>query len=231
MNRYLIAPSILTADFGRLKDQVQEADTSGPLIWHLDVMDGHFVPPISFGTEIIKTVAKATDNLIEIHAMVAHPTEHFDAFTEAGASRLIFHYEAAMEAPHLGGPGLGETVLRARETGSEVGIAINPGTRIDEIEELLPEIQQVTVMLIRPGWGGQQMNPKLLDKVRQLQEIRTRLNLSLNIEVDGGIKPNNAKLCIDAGANILVAGSAIFNQDSTPQQNLAEIKKSSPNLE
>ena len=224
MNNCLIAPSILTADFGRLADQIEAADESGPLIWHLDVMDGHFVPPLSFGTEIIKAVSEMTDNLVEVHAMVAHPTEHFDDFVKAGASRLIFHYEAAMEAPNLGGPGLGETVLRARETGSEVGIAISPSTSVTEIEELLPEIQQVTVMLIRPGWGGQQMNPALLDKVTELRELSTKLNLSLNIEVDGGVKPDNAKLCIDAGANILVAGSAVFNHDSTPQENLEKIK-------
>ena len=225
MNNCLIAPSILTADFGRLADQIEAADESGPLIWHLDVMDGHFVPPLSFGTEIIKAVSEMTDNLVEVHAMVAHPTEHFDDFVKAGASRLIFHYEAAMEAPNLGGPGLGETVLRARETGSEVGIAISPSTSVTEIEELLPEIQQVTVMLIRPGWGGQQMNLALLDKVTELRELSTKLNLSLNIEVDGGVKPDNAKLCIDAGANILVAGSAVFNHDSTPQENIEKIKK------
>ena len=225
MNNCLIAPSILTADFGRLADQIEAADESGPLIWHLDVMDGHFVPPLSFGTEIIKAVSEMSDNLVEVHAMVAHPTEHFDDFVKAGASRLIFHYEAAMEATNLGGPGLGETVLRARETGSEIGIAISPGTSVTEIEELLPEIQQVTVMLIRPGWGGQQMNPALLDKVTELRELSTKLNLSLNIEVDGGVKPDNAKLCIDAGANILVAGSAVFNHDSTPQENIEKIKK------
>ena len=225
MNNCLIAPSILTADFGRLADQIKAADESGPLIWHLDVMDGHFVPPLSFGTEIIKAVSEMTDNLVEVHAMVAHPTEHFDDFVKAGASRLIFHYEAAMQAPNLGGPGLGETVRRARETASEVGIAISPGTSVTEIEELLPEIQQVTVMLIRPGWGGQQMNPTLLDKVTELRELSTKLNLSLNIEVDGGVKPDNAKLCIDAGANILVAGSAVFNHDSTPQENIEKIKK------
>lgn len=226
MSKYLIAPSILTADFGKITDEVQAADAVGPLIWHLDVMDGHFVPPFSFGTQIIKAVADATDNLVEVHAMIAHPTEHFDTFIESGASRIIFHYEAAMEAPKLGGPGLGETVLRAKEAGNEVGIAINPGTSITEIEELLPEIDQVTVMLIRPGWGGQQMNPDLLEKVTRLREISDKSNLSLNIEVDGGVKSHNAKLCIDAGANILVVGSAVFNAESTPQESLTEIRNS-----
>ena len=226
MNSCLIAPSILTADFGQLHEQIQAADAGGADLWHLDVMDGHFVPPLSFSGEVIKAVSEATRNLVEVHAMVAHPSEHFETFIQNGASRVIFHYEAAMKAPDLGGPGLGETVMLLRDMGAEVGIALNPETQVDEISDLLPEIQQVTIMLIRPGWGGQQMNTNLLAKVREIRELITKQSLNLHVEVDGGVKPHNASSCREAGADIIVAGSSVFNSDGTPQQSLKILRHS-----
>ena len=131
-----------------------------------------------------------------------------------------------MKAPDLGGPGLGDTVVLLRDMGAEVGIALNPETQVDEISDLLPEIQQVTIMLIRPGWGGQQMNTNLLAKVREIRELITKQSLNLHVEVDGGVKPHNASFCREAGADIIVAGSSVFNSEGTPQQNLKILKHS-----
>lgn len=211
--RAKIAPSILTADFGRLAEQVQAAEDGGIDLWHLDVMDGHFVPPLSFGKEVVAAVAAASDGrFIEAHMMVAKPAEQFADLAEAGAQRLIFHYEAtgSVEASR-------EHIQMCRDLGRQAGIAINPETPVEAIAPLLRDLDEVTVMLIRPGWGGQQMQPALLDKVSDLAARITAEGILLEIEVDGGVKAHNAAQCASAGATILVAGSAIFNPNETPQ--------------
>ena len=131
-----------------------------------------------------------------------------------------------MKAPDLGGPGLGETVVLLRDMGAEVGIALSPETQIHEISDLLPEIQQVTIMLIRPGWGGQQMNTSLLTKVSEIRELIAKQSINLHVEVDGGVKPHNISSCREAGADIVVAGSSVFNSEGTPEQNLKILKQS-----
>lgn len=218
--RILIAPSILTADFGHLGDQVRAADDGGADLWHLDVMDGHFVPPLSFGKEVVAAVRAATDRLIEAHMMVAKPLEQFEDLAQAGAQRLIFHYEAVdhdEQAARL-------HVARIRELGCQAGIAINPETPAEALFPLLGAIDEALVMLIRPGWGGQSMRPELLDKVRVLQERISSEGLGLPVEVDGGVKAHNAGECAAAGATILVAGSAVFNPDQTPQEALEAMR-------
>ncbi|MQC82605.1 MAG: ribulose-phosphate 3-epimerase [Chloroflexi bacterium] len=217
MTRPKIAPSILTADFGHLADQVRAAEAGGVDLWHLDVMDGHFVPPLSFGKEVIAAVAAASDGrLIEAHMMVERPAEQFADLANAGAQRLIFHYEAAgsVEAAR-------ELILACRDLGCQAGIAINPETPVEAITPLLRDLDEVTVMLIRPGWGGQEMRPELLDKVRDLSGRIAAEGITLEIEVDGGVKTHNAASCASAGATILVAGSAIFNAQQTPQETAA----------
>lgn len=219
MGRPRIAPSILTADFGRLAEQVRAAEEGGIDLWHLDVMDGHFVPPLSFGKEVVAAVAAATGGcFIEAHMMVARPADHFADLAQAGAQRLIFHYEAAgsVEASR-------EHIRACRNLGRQAGIAINPETPVEAIAPLLRDLDEVTVMLIRPGWGGQQMMPELLDKVRDLSARIAAEGISLEIEVDGGVKSHNAAQCAAAGAAILVAGSAIFNPQQTPQEAAAEL--------
>ena len=219
MSRPLIAPSILTADFGRLAEQIRAAEEGGIDLWHLDVMDGHFVPPISFGKEVIAAVAAATDGrFIEAHMMVAKPAEQFADLANAGAQRLIFHYEAAgsVEASR-------EHIQMCRDLRRQAGIAINPETPVEAIAPLLHDLDEVTVMLIRPGWGGQQMRPELLDKESDLAARIRAEGITLEIEVDGGVKAHNAAQCSAAGATILVAGSAIFNPDETPQQAAASL--------
>jgi ribulose-phosphate 3-epimerase len=218
-SRPLIAPSILTADFGRLAEQVRAAEEGGVDLWHLDVMDGHFVPPLSFGKEVIAAVAAASDGrFVEAHMMVAKPAEQFADLAHAGAQRLIFHYEAAggVEASR-------EHIQMCRDLGRQAGIAINPETPVEAIAPLLRDLDEVTVMLIRPGWGGQEMQPALLDKVRDLSARIAAEGITLEIEVDGGVKTHNAAVCASAGATILVAGSAIFNAQQTPQEAAAAI--------
>ena len=213
-----IAPSILTADFGNLAQQIRDADEGGAGLWHLDVMDGHFVPPLSFGKEVIAAVRAATPRFIEAHLMVERPGDQFADMAQAGAQRLVFHYEAAgsLDAARA-------LAMQARNLGCEAGIAINPETPVEVLYPLLDTLDEVIVMLIRLGWGGQLANLDLLDKVRALRAHLTAEGRAMAINVDGGVKTTNARICAEAGASILVAGSAVFNASQTPQQALAEL--------
>ncbi len=219
MPRVLIAPSVLTADFGRLAEQIRAAEAGGADLWHLDVMDGHFVPPISFGREVVAAVRAASTLFIEAHLMVAKPAEQFADMAAAGAQRLVFHYEAVRDLDAAR-----EHIGAARALGCEAGIAINPETPAEALFPLLDALDEVIVMLIRPGWGGQQMQPALLDKVRTLRARADASGLTLGIEVDGGVKPHNASMCVEAGATLLVAGSAVFNHAQTPGEALAGLR-------
>ncbi len=213
-----IAPSILTADFGNLAQQVRDADAGGAGLWHLDVMDGHFVPPLSFGKEVIAAVRAATPRFIEAHLMVERPGEQFADMAQAGAQRLVFHYEAAGSAEAARA-----LAQQAHDLGCEAGIAINPETPVEALYPLLDTLDEVLVMLIRPGWGGQQANLDLLDKVRALRAHLTAEGRAMAINLDGGVKPTNARACAEAGASILVAGSAVFNATQTPRQAIADL--------
>jgi ribulose-phosphate 3-epimerase len=212
----LIAPSILTADFGRLAEQVRAAEAGGCDLFHLDVMDGHFVAQLSFGPSVVEAVRGATGLPIEVHMMVERPHEHFQSFAEAGAQRLIFHYEAHGEPP--------AHIEAVHTLGCEAGIAINPETPAGAIEDCLPDLDEVVVMLIKPGRGGQEMMPEHLDKVRALRTRLEALGRDIPIEVDGGVKAHNAAACVLAGADILVAGSAVYNKDETPQYAMAALR-------
>lgn len=238
-----IAPSILTADFGRLAEQIRAAEEGGADLWHLDVMDGHFVPPISFGKEVIAAVRAASSMFIEVHMMVARPSEQFEDMATAGGQRLVFHYEAVQALAATGGTTDGATgaaagvedaaatlalasecIEQVRALGCEAGIAINPETPAEALFPLLDRIDEAVVMLIRPGWGGQQMRPDLLEKVHTLHARIAAEGLTLPIEVDGGVKATNAAQCTAAGATILVAGSAVYNAAQTPQEAIAELR-------
>ncbi|MDA1002161.1 MAG: ribulose-phosphate 3-epimerase [Chloroflexi bacterium] len=216
-----IAPSILTADFGRLTQQVRAAERGGADLLHLDVMDGHFVPRITFGDPLIAAVRGATSLPIEVHMMVESPGEYFESFAEAGADRFIFHFEAVTgvsEADAL--------ISRGHRLGKQVGIAINPATPPWAVFPLLDRIDELVVMLIEPGWGGQPMQADLLSKVGLL-EARSRTDglTELPIEVDGGVKPENAAACVRAGASVLVAGSAVYNDQETPRQAISRLRR------
>ena len=214
--RTRIAPSILTADFGLLAEQVRAATDGGCDLFHLDVMDGHFVPQLSFGPSIIEAVRRATDLPLEVHMMVERPGEHFESFARAGAQRVVFHYEAQGDPSAL--------IAKAHALGCEAGVAINPETAPEALDPYLATLDEVVVMLIKPGRGGQEMMPEHLEKVRRLRARVAALGRDLAIEVDGGVKARNARECVAAGANILVAGSAVYNDRETPQQALAALR-------
>ncbi len=219
----LIAPSILTADFGHLEDAARAAEAGGADLWHLDVMDGHFVPAITFGPSVVKVFRRASTLPIEVHLMVANPEAQLGPFADAGAMRLIPHYEATSDARAL--------IQTIRALGCERGLAISPRTPASAIEGLLADLEQVTVMLIEPGKGGQPMMPELLDKVRELRARIAAAGLGTRIEVDGGVKAHNIGACVLAGSDIAVAGSAVFNEAQTPTEAIAELRAALGSIE
>ena len=197
-----IAPSILAADFARLGDQVAEAERAGADRIHIDVMDGHFVPNISMGAPIVASLRRVTRLPLETHLMISDPDYFIHEFIEAGSDSFLVHWE--------GNFNLHRTVQSIRNLGKHVGVAINPATPPAVLEEILPDIEQVLVMTVDPGFGHQQFLHTTLPKITRVREMIDRLNPGCDLEVDGGIDPVTARLTVDAGANILVAGSSVF---------------------
>lgn len=216
MRPLLIAPSILTADFGRLEEAARAGEAAGVDLWHLDVMDGHFVSAITFGTSVVEVFRRASTLPIEVHLMVSNPEDQLGPFALAGAQRLIFHHEAAPDPRPL--------LEATRGLGCERAIAISPGTPVSALEPWLGELDQITVMLIEPGRGGQLMMPELLEKVRELRAFIDAAGLATRIEVDGGVKAHNIASCAAAGADIAVAGSAVFNGTQSPTEAVAALR-------
>jgi ribulose-phosphate 3-epimerase len=198
----IVAPSVLSADFGRLAEQVKEAERGGAGVVHVDVMDGHFVPNITVGPLIVAAVRRATELPIDVHLMIEHADRYLDAFADAGASWISLHVEAL---PHLE-----RAVAHLRERGVRPGVALNPSTPIGSLEEILPELGYVLVMSVNPGFGGQRFLPASLEKIRRLRQQVVARDLAVAIEVDGGVDAANARALVEAGAEVLVAGSAVF---------------------
>ena len=204
----ILAPSILSADFGRLADQIAGAERGGAGVIHVDVMDGRFVPNITVGPLVVKAVRRATVLPVDVHLMIEEADRYLDAFVDAGASWISVHVEAM---PHLQ-----RAVARLRERRVRAGVALNPATPLSTLDEVLPELDYVLVMSVNPGFGGQAFLPSIFEKLRRLRgEVRER-RLSTQIEVDGGVDAGNARVVVDAGADILVAGSAVFG-DGDPE--------------
>jgi ribulose-phosphate 3-epimerase len=197
-----IAPSILAADFARLGEQVDEAERAGADRIHIDVMDGHFVPNISMGAPIVASLRHVTRLPLETHLMISDPDLFIEEFIQAGSDSFLVHWE--------GNNNLHRTVQSIRTHGKSVGVAINPATPTTVLEEILPEIDQVLVMTVDPGFGHQKFLYTTLRKIRAIRQMIDRFNPGCDLEVDGGIDPETARLAVDAGANVLVAGSAIF---------------------
>ncbi|MGH7551217.1 MAG: ribulose-phosphate 3-epimerase [Gemmatimonadota bacterium] len=200
----LIAPSVLAADFGRLEDEVAAVVEGGADWVHVDVMDGHFVPNLTFGAEMIRTVRRVTDRPIDVHLMVEKPEQFFEEYVEAGASHLTFHVEATRH--------LHRHLQRIRELGGKAGVALNPGTPLTLVDEVWEGIDILLVMSVNPGWAGQTFLPSALEKLRA---ARTRIeelapDSRPHLEVDGGIEAANAGAVVTAGADVLVSGSGVF---------------------
>ena len=217
MSNVKIAPSFLTADMGQLAGAVRAVEAAGADYLHLDVMDGHFVPPITFGTLVIEAIRRLTSLPLDVHLMVEQPERHLEAFARAGSDILSVHIEAAPQA---------ETVLKQiRALDCRAGICLNPDTPLSAIEEALAEADQVVVMAVNPGWGGQPFIPGTLPKVQRLRAMLDERGLSPDIEIDGGVKAGNIGSCALAGATVLVAGSAIFNGEASAGDNMRGLRQ------
>src|SRR5215475_9406799 len=197
-----IAPSILAADFARLGEQVAEAERSGADRIHVDVMDGHFVPNISFGAVVVEALRPVTRLPLEVHLMITHPDAFFDEFTAAGADSFLVHWE--------GNNNLHRTIHRAKELKKRVGVVINPATPATVLEEVLQDIDLVLVMTVNPGFGHQHFIETTLPKIRRVREVIERVKPGVELELDGGIDATTAPLGVAAGANVLVAGTSVF---------------------
>lgn len=197
-----IAPSILSADFANLGGDVKRVDDSGAEYIHIDVMDGSFVPDITVGSGVVKCLRKVTDKVFDVHLMVNHPENQIDAFAAAGADIITFHIEAAAHAHR--------TIQAIHALGKKAGVSLNPSTPLSSIEELINDVDLILIMTVNPGYGGQKFIPSMIDKIKRLRKMIGEKKSHAEIEIDGGIKPDTAKLVIDAGADVLVAGSYIY---------------------
>lgn len=211
-----IAPSILTADFGRLAEQIREADRAGVDLIHLDVMDGTFVPNISFGPSLVAAVRRVTALELDVHLMVDQPERYIAAFAEAGADYISVHVEATRH-PH-------RAVQLISEHGKKAGLALNPGTPLSAVEPMLGMLEMVLLMSVNPGFGGQTYIPTSTARLQNLRKLRDTLNPDCLLEVDGGVKADNIAMIAEAGADVVVVGSAIYNQNSV-KENLAALYK------
>jgi len=217
INSVKLAPSILSADFARLGEQVREAEAAGADYIHIDVMDGRFVPVISMGTPLVEAVRRVTGLTLDIHLMVVEPERHVGAFMVAGGDIINVHVEAATHLHRL--------VQEVRSGGKRAGVCLNPGTPVDAVRELLPEVDQVMVMSVNPGWSGQRFIEGALGKVRRLRQLIDEGGLRAEIEIDGGVTVQNATRCAAAGANVLVAATAVFNDRASVSENMSSLRE------
>jgi ribulose-phosphate 3-epimerase len=213
-----IVPSILSADFTRLGEQVREAEAGGGQRIQVDVMDGHFVPNITMGPMVVEAVRRCTRLPLEAHLMITNPERYIEDFAQAGADVIIVHQEVCLH--------LHRVIQQIRATGKMAAVALNPSTPIVLLENILSLIDMVLIMTVNPGFGGQDFIPEMLPKIARLRQVITERGLHCDIEVDGGIHEATAPLVVKAGANLLVAGSAVYNRQESVAQAIARLKNS-----
>lgn len=203
--KYVIAPSILSADFTRLGSEIKQTEENGAAFLHFDVMDGMFVPNISFGIPVMKSIRKATGQIMDAHLMVQDPIRYLEAFRDAGADLITVHYEAC--------PDVTKALVKIKDMGLKAGLSINPDTSVEAVREYLEIVDMILVMSVYPGQGGQKFIRESLDRIRDIRRMITETARDIDLQVDGGVTLDNLREIIDAGANIFVAGSAVFGGD------------------
>ena len=218
MKKIQISPSILSADFSQLGNEIKRLEDGGADMIHVDVMDGHFVPNLTIGPPVIRSLKKHSSILFDVHLMISPVHEYIAAYAEAGADIITIHPEATSN--------LKSSISKIKELNKKVGISLNPETKIDVITEHLHEVDLVLIMSVNPGFGGQKFMPKVLTKIKKLKKIQEDKSLNFDIEIDGGINFDNSKIAIDAGANILVSGTTIFKSNNGDIKKNIELLKS-----
>lgn len=199
-----IAPSILSADFARLGEEIKDVEKGGADYIHVDVMDGHFVPNITIGPLIVEAIRPITKLPLDVHLMIENPDQYVEAFAKAGADYITVHVEACRH--------LHRTIQIIKDQGIKAGVVLNPATPVETIQHIIDDVDMVLLMSVNPGFGGQKFIPSVLPKIKQVKEMAEAKGLDIEIEIDGGVNSETARQCIEAGANVLVAGSAVYNQ-------------------
>ena len=218
MKKIQISPSILSADFSQLSNEIKRLEEGGADMIHVDVMDGHFVPNLTIGPPVIKSLKKHSSILFDVHLMISPVHKYIESYSDAGADIITIHPEATDD--------LNSSILKIKELNKKVGVSLNPETKIDIILNVLDKIDLVLIMSVNPGFGGQKFMPEVLDKIKELKKIQKEKNLDFDIEIDGGINFENSKAAIEAGANILVSGTTIFKSNNGDIKKNIELLKS-----
>ena len=219
MKKIQISPSILSADFSQLGKEIKRLEEGGADMIHVDVMDGHFVPNLTIGPPVIKSLKKHSSILFDVHLMISPVHKYIEAYADAGADIITIHPEATNNVDL--------SITKIRELNKKVGVSLNPETKVDVLIDHLNKIDLVLIMSVNPGFGGQKFMPEVLSKIKQLKKIQTEKNLNFDIEIDGGINFDNSKDAIKAGANILVSGTTIFKSNNGDIKKNIELLKSS----
>ena len=218
MKKIQISPSILSADFSQLSNEIKRLEDGGADMIHVDVMDGHFVPNLTIGPPVIKSLKKHSSILFDVHLMISPVHKYIKAYADAGADIITIHPEATDD--------INSSISLIKELNKKVGVSLNPKTRVDVIIEHLNKIDLVLIMSVNPGFGGQKFMPEVLSKIEELKQLRTTKNLDFDLEIDGGINFENSKMAIRAGANILVSGTTIFESNNGDIKKNIELLKS-----